>query len=281
MKSIIRIAVVFAAMTIGLFSASGAGVPVAKSYDFTGFNKLEFSWVWAVEVVPGSSWSIDVEVTEEAMPYVDVNMIGSTLTLGVRNLPRELSNGRNWNPTAKARITMPELCDVKMSGATKMSVAGSLNVRGEFELDAAGAAVVSKLDLTADKLDLDCSGATKATITAKVRDASLDISGACKINADVTADSAEIEASGAASVKLAGKVNKLDVDCSGACDLNLLQTDVRSAMVELSGAAKCHVNALEKLAVELSGASSCRYADNAGLKVDIISVSRGASLKKL
>ena len=278
MKRIISLFAILVSMAaMGLSSAQAA----IRSYDLKGFNKLEISWVFNVEVTRGDSWAVDIDVTDEALPYVEVKVSDNILSLSAENLPKSLTSQRNWNPVAKARITMPQLAGVRMSGASKLCVADGFKYDGDFEIMASGAVVISKLNTEAKKLALDCCGAAKLNLGGTFEVVSFDISGASKISANIIAGAADIEAAGAAGIKVTGKAGRFDLSCAGACDINLLKTDVNTSRIGLSGAAKCSVNVLEKLTVELSGASSCRYADNAGLKLNVVSIGRGASLKKL
>ena len=78
-----------------------------------------------------------------------------------------------------------------------------------------------------------------------------------------------------------GMVNKMNIDASGAVKVETYDAEISDATVSFSGAAYGELNVLKTLAVELSGGASVRYKDNDGLDLDIISMGRGASLKRV
>ena len=73
----------------------------------------------------------------------------------------------------------------------------------------------------------------------------------------------------------------MKVDASGAVKVEIFDAEVLDATISFSGAAYGEINALRTLAVDLSGGASVRYKDNEGLDLDVISMGRGASLKRI
>lgn len=281
MKPIFRIVAVAAFIVAGAVAVLAAGGSQQKSYELSDFDRLEVGWVFNVEVHRGDSWSVEVEVSEEAAQYAEVKVVDGTLVLGVENLPKSLTNLRNWNPKAKARVTMPSLSAVRLSGASKLTATDDFKVEGDFKVKTSGAAAVYRLGIDADRTEVECSGASKLTLTASCKETVLDLSGAARLSAHISTELVRVDASGAAELNLSGIADKAKLGGSGACSLNLSTVKVQNADVALSGAAKCLVDAQSYLGVELKGASSCRYAGNDGLKLDLISISKGASLKKM
>jgi len=278
LKQIILAVALFVMAAPGIFAANETN---KLTYDYKDFSALEVSWQFSVEVIQSNTWSVEVEVSTEVTPYLLVEKSGSKLRIAVKGLPRSITNQRNWNPVARAKVTMPTLTDVSLSGATKLTAEGTFKTNGTFSFESSGASKIVNLNVEAKKFDFDCSGASKFTIACKADDVDMDLSGASKGTLELNAGSLDLDASGASSLKISGNATNADIDCSGACNIDLLKTDVKVATVDLSGASKCQISVKEKLSVELSGASSLRYEDNHGLRINPVSISRGSSLSKL
>lgn len=251
------------------------------TYDFKNFDSLDISWVFDVTVTADDTYSVELTVTSEVVPYLDIAQSGSKLVLATKGLPKKLTNQRNWNPVAKVKISMPALSSVSISGAAKILSMDQFTSKGNFSLECSGASKVNALHIDAARISIESSGASKFKIYGKADIATFELSGATKGLIELTADAIEIDASGAANLKATGAAKAADIDCSGACNTDLLKTEIKEAKVNLSGASKCQIAVKEKLSVELSGASKLSYEDAPGLAIKLGSISHGASVSKL
>lgn len=278
LKSIILAIILFALTAPGIFAADET---TRLTYDFKNFDSLDISWVFDVTVSADDTYSVEITVSSEVVPFLDIVQSGSKLILGTKGLPKKLTNQRNWNPVAKAKITMPALAAVNISGAAKILSMDQFTSTGNFSLECSGASKVHALHIEAAKINIESSGASKFKLYSKANSASIDLSGASKGLMELTADAIEVDASGAANLKITGAAKDADIDCSGACNTDLIKTEIKEAKVNLSGASKCQIAVKEKLSVELSGASKLSYEDAPGLAIKLGSISHGASISKL
>ncbi len=105
------------------------------------------------------------------------------------------------------------------------------------------------------------------------------ISGAAQAKVDGLASAAfQLKISGAARAELSGQVGRLEVEGSGACKVDAVKLPAGTVMVDLSGAGKLDVNAVEKLMVKISGAASVRYKGDPQVTQEISGVGK---VKKL
>lgn len=278
LKSIILAIILFGLTAPGIFAADET---TRLTYDFKNFDSLDISWVFDVNVSADDTYSVEITVSSEVVPYLDIVQSGSKLILGTKGLPKKLTNQRNWNPVAKAKITMPALAAVNISGAAKILSMDQFTSTDNFSLECSGASKVHALHIEAAKINIESSGASKFKLYSKANSASIDLSGASKGLMELTADAIEVDASGAANLKITGAAKDADIDCSGACNTDLIKTEIKEAKVNLSGASKCQIAVKEKLSVELSGASKLSYEDAPGLAIKLGSISHGASISKL
>jgi hypothetical protein len=202
-----------------------------KDYQLKGFDKLDMSSAFQIDVTQGSTYyvSVDAERSED-LEDLTVNISNGTLIAKYRE-----SKGWKWNSNRKKvhfTITMPTLKMVDFSGATKSKISG-FNDLEELTLKFSGAAN-SEVNVKADKVKLDCSGASSIKMNGNATKMNFDISGASSVNCyNFSAKDVDADISGASSVKV--NVSKtLSVEASGASSLRYRgQPSVKS---DVSGA---------------------------------------------
>jgi len=115
---------------------------------------------------------------------------------------------------------------------------------------------------------LSAEGAAKFISEGSLKTESLmlDVSGAAKMNLTLDAQSVKSDISGAAKVDLSGKAATQNADVSGAALFNALKMSTESVNIEVSGAAKAKIYAVNVIQAEVSGAGSLIYYDNGDLK---------------
>jgi len=108
---------------------------------------------------------------------------------------------------------------------------------------------------------IDCSGAIvlAGTGALKFKDLSFDASGACKVNMDISANSLIVNMSGAGATTLTGKVSRVDLDISGAGKFMAAALMADDYEIDISGAGNAEVNAAKNLNVEVSGTGNVKY----------------------
>lgn len=267
--------------------------------DFTG---LDVSGIVKVKLAKSDFYKVMVTLPEELAEYLDVHVSEGVLRIGwSKNIPSSIQR-KLGDRTCTAEVTMPELRKLEMSGATSLSCEDTFELgHRDFSLEMSGASSISSLKVNAEELEAEISGGCSCSISGNFREADLDLAGASNGRFEINADKLEIDASGATKTKVNGEFGKVGVDASGACDVtltgragwfevdasgackvNALNFNAQNAVLETSGASICNVNVERSITIEdASGASSINYKAPKDLGVNIKSLGRSASLKRV
>jgi hypothetical protein len=188
---------------------SGSGNSATERRDVSGFNEVEVSGVFQVEIVAGKDFSVEVQADDNILPLVQTKVNGDTLQI-------ELEQSVKPKSEMILRISAPNIERVQSSGAANINASGIKNE--EFSVDTSGA---SKINLSGEtaKLDIHVSGASK--IDAEQLSASavnIDSSGASKIAVNAT-NEIRTEASGASKITYTGDPKIVENQTSGASSI--------------------------------------------------------------
>jgi cytoskeletal protein CcmA (bactofilin family) len=291
-----RILLTFAAI-IGFILTSNA--QTVKNYDYQGFDGLDISHWFDVEVIRGNTYSIVIEVSDDLEKYLLVKDSKGTLTIGLDNPSKKVL--KNQNKLARATITMPVLTKLTLSGASKFHTNDQFDCgKNRFVMKLSGASLVYGLNVVAKETQISINGAsTVRDIKGDFLEADIKVSGASKLYGNISADELDIEISGASKAEVNGEFEKVDLECSGASKALLSGTadevslegsgvssivaedmKVKDAEIDLSGTAKASIYVTRRLDVECSGASSCAYKADKSISITS-EVSRGSSLRRI
>ena len=297
-----RLIIAIAALAIGLAAYAGEipGANITKDYNFKNFTGISVSGIVNVELKKSDTWGVSVNLPEEIVEYLVVGVKDNDLVIGFKSIPMKVQKHlKDWKVTAN--ISMPLLAELEMSGATKFSTSDAFDI-GErtFKMELSGAAKARGLNITARGLKVEMGGAAGADVTGLFDDVDIEMGGASRCDFNVSAiklkqdlsgaakayytgdfNYVTLDASGAGVFSIKGMVNKMKIDASGAVKVETYDADISDATAVFSGAAYGELNVLKSLAVDLSGGASVRYKDNDGLDLDVISMGRGASLKRI
>lgn len=195
---------------------TGSGNKTTKTFDLTDFAQIELSSAFSASVTQGAAFSVSVTADDNIMPHIKVVKSGARLTIsldGQRRLGTRL---------LEAKITLPKLTSLKVSGASRAEVSG-------FK--------------SADSLELEALGASRIAGSIDAGD----------IRADVE---------GASAITLNGSGKNLHIEVSGASTANLGDFKASDCVVEVSGASRATIFCSGKLTGEASGASRIEYGGN-------------------
>jgi hypothetical protein len=195
--------------------------------------------------------------------------------------------------TLEARITMPDLTGLEISGATKGTVRGfksgnDLNARisgaSTLDLDVETGNFISKISgsskvtarIKSTSTDIEISGASKLTLDMDTGNFVYESSGASDASGGLKAASTTIHLTGASEMQFTGSGGDLKLIGSGASEATLRGFNIEDADIHLSGATHADVDINGRLSVSLSGGSELRYGGNPilGDKMDITGGSR-------
>jgi hypothetical protein len=186
----------------------GNGESSAEDRTVETFHGVDVGGVFTLQAAEGSPASVRVEGDANLLPLVDTRVEDGILYI---------KSTERISPTVAlvVRVRTPQLREVDVSGAADATIttsqssfeldvsgASDVEVRGttqSFELDVSGASEVDAIELRAEKVDVEASGASEANVTAT---ASLDAeaSGASEITYGGGATDVKKDASGASSI---------------------------------------------------------------------------------
>ena len=272
---------------------------VSKEYNLRNFTGVSASGIFKVELVSGP-FSVKVECNDYLERYLVVKVSGGNLVLGLDNLPSSIQNKMRNGAVLRAYVSMPKIESVKLTGASEVVCGGEILSNGKFSCELSGATKMKGLSVTADNLDIMLSGASKCDIDASGKKANIiltgasvltggldsesmevELSGATKLTSKIQSEELHIQGSGSSLYDPTGSISKLVLHGTGASSFRLLNLSVGDGEFSLSGASNAKVDVKNGIKVDLTGASSLQYKDRPSVSVDVESVSRSATLKKL
>ncbi len=227
MKKLIAAALVAVLITVGLATGCtgvkviGSGNLVTKTYDYSDFTGVKAESGMQVELTRSDTFSVEVVADDNAIEYIEVSKSGDTLRV------KPKSNARFRDATLTAKITMPELHELELSGGAHANMTGFSSAH-ELSVKLSGGSHVS---------DFITPG-------------------------DITAGNIDFDLSGGSHVRLTGSADDLDIDCSGGSHIDLEGLSADNADIDLSGGSHATVNVSGTLNVDISGGSRVYYVGN-------------------
>lgn len=191
-----------------LACTNGSGVRGQQDRDLGDFQALDVEGPFVVQVEVGPATHISLSGDDNVVPKVSSELRGSTLHVElpgrvVTKLPLTLT------------ITTPTLDDLELGGACTAVVTG----------------------LTGERLAVDLSGASEATLSGAVTELDVEVSGASRVAAvGLDATQAEVDASGASTVELTAH-DEVDAEASGASTIRI-HGDPPQVAQDTSGASR-------------------------------------------
>jgi hypothetical protein len=239
------------AMPVAVCGCSGGSVVTPE--DFNDFTRLDIQNAFDAEIVQSGTFSCVITSSKALLDYLSVSKEGETLTVKLApNHP--FTDFVLMRKTLKAKITLPAIRGLTLSGASRAVVRG-------FE--------------SANAIDLNVSGTSTARLDAiETGDVNADVSGASDLNGKVTAANVKFNISGASHVELDGTANDVQLNASGASTLDLEQFVNKTATVTMSGASQVTIDTRDHLDFSLTGASRFFFLDNPRMgKMEVLGAS--------
>jgi len=206
-----------------------SGNVVTREVEITGFDALDISDAFRVEINQGDGFRVVVRVDERLLEHLDVAKQGNALRIGLKQ--RRLRSIRDT--TCEATVTMPELAGVRLSGASHATLRGFRSAK-PLSANLSGASRMSG-SIECGEVRFQVSGASRMTPTGAGGDATIDASGASTVDlTDFPVGDARVETSGASKVMVNAR-GSLDVVASGSSHVYALG-DPTLRSVSTSGA---------------------------------------------
>jgi len=227
MKMKKQIATLLTSLLLVLGLTMGCQAPLTN-YNFNDFSKVEIGSAFEFEIQQSNSYSIGVTISESYIDIVDVSKEGDTLKVRLKPVSGNI-------PSHKVSITMPQLNDLAVSGASHGSISGFSSTK-DLKITVSGASELTG-DITSGDVDFNVSGASTIRLEGSASDMVSIVSGASRFNLnDFNVINADMTISGASSgtIKLDGR---LDAIVSGASNLDYIG-DPTIGTVDISGDSK-------------------------------------------
>lgn len=187
----------------------GSGVRKTEARDVRGFEQIEVGGAIRLDYTAGKDTAVEVSTDDNLLPLVVTEVSGGTLKVYTRE-------GTSTNLGITVTVSAPRLKAVTVSGASSAALAG---VEEEaLRLNASGASNVTASG-TADRLVIDCSGASQVHATKLTAQAVVvTVSGASTAEVRAVGE-LEASASGASTVRYAGSPARKHESASGASSI--------------------------------------------------------------
>jgi len=175
------------------------------------FHSIEASGSFIINIRMGNESAVTILADENMQNRVKANTSNGVLSLSLAS---------DWTSISKNEqrvvvyITVNELKKIELSGACEIQSKNTLTATSLI-IDASGACKMS-LDIAAQKVIADFSGAIKAELRGKTNVFILEGSGASTVLAsNLISNAVDVDVSGASQVEIHAK-EKLTIDASGA-----------------------------------------------------------------
>lgn len=207
-----------------------------REFNFSDFTRIRVGEAFEVEIVRADTYSIHVSADD--FSHIRVEKDGETLRVGRR--------GVDWmapfHGQPRARITLPELKELSLNGASHGRIEGIQSP--DFSVKLLGASHLEMRSVTA-------------------RNANIEVVGASNLTGDIkTENKIGIKVAGASKIELTGNSTDAEIDASGASQLRLADFTLNNADLKVNGASGADIKVNGKLDIDLSGASRIKYTGN-------------------
>jgi hypothetical protein len=191
-KTVFVIVILFIALAAGcsienIGGTKGSGNVKTESRNASGFKEIKAENAVELEITVQKDFSLTVEADDNLLDQVKSEVSGDILKISTK----DRINSKN---KIKIKISLPELTDLEISGASTANVSG----------------------VKTDSLELNASGASRIKIDGEVKSVDAEASGASGIDAEnLRTENAKANASGASHVTVS-PTGELDAEASGA-----------------------------------------------------------------
>lgn len=165
----------------------GSGNITTEQREVSDFSAVKVGGAVVVEITAQKDFNLEIEGDDNVLPLIKTEIDGDTLKISSEK-------GYSTSKPIKVRISAPNVDDLDLSGASKVSI----------------------VNLDNESLNVDASGASKISCEGKTKNLTVDMSGASNFDSEkLFAESVSVDASGASKASVAVK-DSLKADLSGA-----------------------------------------------------------------
>ncbi len=216
-----------AGLTVSMFALAAAGAAVAdgddkitRNLDLSGFERIEISGVYELDVRVGPGYSIEISGPDDEMNRVEASVKNGVLILDQRDRKRG-EKRRGWRDNREgidAVITLPSLTGLEVSGVVDGKISGIDADR--FDIDISGVGDM-ELDGECGTLDADVSGVGDLDAEAlECRVVSVEVSGVGSASV-YASEEVEAQVSGMGDIDIYGSPEKVRKESSMFADITV------------------------------------------------------------
>lgn len=206
----------------------GHGDRVTKTYDHSGFDRIDLSIDADIEYTQDSTYFVEVSAQSNIQKALRISVDGSTLRIDSKN--------PLWkHKSVNIKIHSPNMHGIEVSGSGDLT--SSPIQTGSMDVHISGSGSVSLSSLNTQNLNAELSGSGKLRITGgSTIDQSLQASGSGDIDViSMSSENCTVHLSGSGSAKL-NATKRLDVRISGSGSVKYTGTPAVNS--EISGSGK-------------------------------------------
>ena len=209
---------------------TGSGNVVTQEEPLSGFDKVDISHSFEVDISQGESFSVIIRVDDNLVEHLQVVKQGSTLKIGLKPNSPDIRSA-----TLQAEITMPELTRLDMSGSSHATIIGFKSAQA-LVVDASGASHLQG-DIEADTVSFNLGGSSEVILTGSAQNLIMEeASGSSDVDlTDFPVVDASVKAGGKSQVTV-NVSGRLDIDASNGANVYYLG-DPTLGTIDTSGSA--------------------------------------------
>ncbi len=199
-----------------VITIEGSGEVLTQEEGISGFDKVNVSHGFDVEIRQAESYGVTIRVDENIVEYLQVTKRGDMLEIGLK--PRNTYNIKD--ATMEAEVTMPELTGLELSGSSDALITGFGSAK-DLTVVLSGSSSLQG-DIDAGNVRIDVSGSSDVLLTGSGQDLAVEASGSSDVElADFPVADADVEASGSSDVNIHAS-GTLTADASGGSRVRYL-----------------------------------------------------------
>ncbi|MFC2047618.1 GIN domain-containing protein, partial [Chloroflexota bacterium] len=110
---------------------TGSGKPITDTFDYGDFTAVEAHNGFQVEIKKSSDFNVEITVDDNLQEYLEVDKSGNTLRISMQQ------NRLYTSATLSAKITMPDISRLDLSGGSRADVIG-FNLSHDLSIELSG-----------------------------------------------------------------------------------------------------------------------------------------------
>jgi hypothetical protein len=187
---------------------TGSGNVVTEKRQTASFTGVHGDGVVAIEIKNGPVAEVVVEADDNLMKYINTEVKGNELVIGIRDL------NSFSNCTFKVYVTVPRLESISSSGTGNITSNGVLLGDKPISISASGVGNITA-EVDAPEVSVEVSGVGAVTLGGRTKNYRASVVGNGSINSfNLLTENAEAELSGVGQIKLHASV-KLKASITG------------------------------------------------------------------